>query len=795
MANVKITLYIEASVNTNDFVEYWDAIAKFYRIYENDIVESLIWSDEITSPSWEDLQHANKHKYINKYINQYAFPSLISKHVLDNNIKNKIVIFSTGTTPYHLIAAARYIMGDYFVAKICHQITSKSIPDISIINLFHAGNNTYVAFLDYMFEYVAMKRICHSLIHVLNTVHIDENYEEKFDVIESLLNRILITEFENECRLNLIQSYWFMFTNLILVMKKRLVEEQEIRNLNRYSLMLTIRNFLKDGLLDKAIAMYNVIDSTDDNGLLTNRYIDAKVKHLISVCSGIKHFASTVRGYDDIIRFADENIAEVRTAVVEIKESETNYPYECPIMMTNGVAQIMVIEPEHPIFEQPDNQILGAILEHPLSIVNYPDVVAKIKNSISQCISADITQLNINPFTRQKLLGMIPLGLSQKDIEHGNLTIEAMFTSKIDNRYIHLYFVVIWYLINRGDFEFLNDIKSQVKEHMMFRLINYNSLGSICRLNYVPHDITMWYCVNLIGIGSLGRTLAKYHSFDLITMFDIVKEFGYPVSDHATKHVDRLRVLLSMLEIYNMNMFDFRCRIKCLIMCGIRTNVKLPNKTSVGDAFSSWIPVDGLASEQQVSEILDTFPSYYKKLYVDELVGLASKIDMASNVYYLVLPTDWIPNVTCLRLSIRRFSVHTYGEYCICPATFRPYYNITYLREYFDTITGSEMYFEYFMKYNAFPSSESLLMCCLYKYMGSHVLPSDIKEWTDYIVRIHEPIIKLIDDKNMSYDDVKQIYKASDVLSIRIVLEDEYLESIVSDKLSKFEHKYLDSIS
>lgn len=116
--------------------------------------------------------------------------------------------------------------------------------------------------------------------------------------------------------------------------------------------------------------------------------------------------------------------------------------------MDEDVPQILVDEGE-PVLLGFDKKIVDDIAVCPLRILNYPEVRAKFKSRLSNYIGTKLSgQLTENPFTRNKLLGAIPLGAHESHVLAGNYTIAQMVSGGKLLGNINLYYAVIWYLIN-----------------------------------------------------------------------------------------------------------------------------------------------------------------------------------------------------------------------------------------------------------------------------------------------------------------------------------------------------------
>ena len=240
----------------------------------------------------------------------------------------------------------------------------------------------------------------------------------------------------------------------------------------------------------------------------------------------------------------------------------------------------------------------------------------------------------------------------------------------------------------------------------------------------VPTDVAIWYCVNS-GIlnQKTDRDTLRFHLFNLDVMIDILTVLNYPVSEQALKQINKTKVLLSMLSIVKKNKIDFENRIRCLYQNAIKINLdNLTDKFKEVEDIILWVPIDGPATNEQITEIMNTFPSYYGKLSVDELVGLASMVHPNKSASDIELGTGW----TCTK-AIGKINwsyglkLWEYQHFDICPATFRPYYTVNFENKKVSWITkieqiyfsidkifsGCRKYIDYYYKYEDFPNMNS----------------------------------------------------------------------------------------
>jgi hypothetical protein len=222
--------------------------------------------------------------------------------------------------------------------------------------------------------------------------------------------------------------------------------------------------------------------------------------------------------------------------------------------------------------------------------------------------------LDQNPFTRKNILGAIPLGSHPSHVEVGNYTISQFVSGGKLLGNLHMYYAVIWYLINEGEIEFLKPIKENVSEHLVYRFRNSYTTASMCGLGQfvttqVTSDVALWYIVNS-GYFNLptNRDIFRYHIFNMEPMVKMLRVFKYPLHKGVKEHFFRTRAVLKMLyklKKYNPNFQKgFHAIFKGLYQKGFFvdiTNVSIDFWTR--EVCAMFIPTDGESDNEQVKRI------------------------------------------------------------------------------------------------------------------------------------------------------------------------------------------------
>lgn len=205
--------------------------------------------------------------------------------------------------------------------------------------------------------------------------------------------------------------------------------------------------------------------------------------------------------------------------------------------MDEDVPQILIDEGE-PFLLGLEKPLVDDINACPLRVLNYPEIKARFKARLSTFTGVKYSdKFKKNPFTQNRLLGAIPLGTHFSHTTVGNHTIAKLVSGGKVMGNLNMWFAVIWILVNEGEIEYLNPIKSNITEHLIFRLTKTKTMASMCGLSQfvstqINTDIAVWYCVNSGYMNvPVEKDTFRFHLFDHEHMVKIVKALGYPIED------------------------------------------------------------------------------------------------------------------------------------------------------------------------------------------------------------------------------------------------------------------------
>lgn len=522
----------------------------------------------------------------------------------------------------------------------------------------------------------------------------------------------------------------------LLILKKRLVYElSNIKTEENYSKL--IRQCLEEqntaSALEYAKKMtyeYMSVDLSID--------IEKKIGYLVTLCGDLRDSFNVGEIQSNRIKIAPLVAESELDTKVPIEKLTSNI-IECPIIMDDDVPQILIDEGE-PVLMDFDKSIVDDIAACPLRILNHPDVRAKLKARISHYIGTKLNgKLFQNPFTRNKVLGAIPLGNHESHVEVGNYTIAHLMSGGKQLGNIHLYFAVIWYLVNEGQIEFLKPIKENLAEHLAYRLRNSYTTASFCGLpmfvtTRVTADVALWYVVNS-GFFNLptNRDVFRYHIFNMEPMVKMLRVLKYPLHKGVKEHFFRTRALLKMLhklKKYNPNFQKgFHTIFKGFYQKGFFVDItKVSFDFWKREVCAMFIPIDGQADKEQIQKVRDIIPKCCKYLSNEEVYFLSTMLDESKSASDIFLDYNvQIPPLPkaeinwCYGLKeFKNVSVE------ICPETLRPFTKIgkkgwrqlaieAYgVEDIADLFSGNRAFSKFVVKYKRFPISADELAIFFY---------------------------------------------------------------------------------
>jgi hypothetical protein len=389
--------------------------------------------------------------------------------------------------------------------------------------------------------------------------------------------------------------------------------------------------------------------------------LEKKINNLISLCGDLRGQYTFGQIKSNKMSTAAKAVEGKIDQSVGLEDLSKN-PIECPIIMDEDVPQILIDECE-PFLLNLEKGIVDDINACPLRILNYPVLKAKFKACLSTYTGVKYSdKMKLNPFTRRKLMGSIPLGTHKSHVTVGNHTIAKLVSGGKVMGNLNMYFAVIWILVNEDEIEYLKPIKANLTEHLVHRLTSTQTMASMCGLSQfvstqICTDIALWFCVNSGYLNQAPeKDTLRFHLFDIDAMLKILEALGYPIHLGTTRHYLRTRALFYFLDKYKRSTLSQRRALKTLFrglyQRGFLVNTSnLSPKLKEVEVCTEFIPIDGEADEEQVSEVRKRMPKFCQGLTNEDLVYISTLLDenkLFSDIfldYNVVIPP--LPKAEC----------------------------------------------------------------------------------------------------------------------------------------------------
>ena len=620
-------LYVDNSGSVGGSANYWETVEHIIAQYGKDITQYYLWNSTCG---------ASSHKEFGEWIKSKKGTGGTSpEHVATEIVKkkhSKIILVTDGQVDNSSVQRCDQKFEEaekngFKIAKsVCYIVsTGYGGVNMSVTCPFTRFCDNQVFTKEKDQPLVAVVQYNTEDFKILDTLEEIslENFEAKYDLIEGLI-----------IALNMGKSGNIPLKNQLVNMKNRVVKELSKKMSKEFDYSNDMRGYLEKGNFEGAIEVAKVMslkyfseDATTD--------IEKKISHLINLCGDL-------RGQYSIGQIKSNKMAIASTAKevkidqsIETQDLSKNI-IECPIIMDEDVPQILIDECE-PFLLGVEKHIVDDIAACPLRILNYPELRAKFKASISTFTGVKYSDKILkNPFTQNRLLGAIPLGTHKNHIEVGNHTIAKLIAGGKIMGNLNLYYAVIWYLINEGEIEYLKPIHANATEHLLYRLKNSKTMAGLCGLaqfvtTQVDSDVAIWYCVSSGYLNQpTDRDTFRFHFYNLDPMIKIVDVLGYPLHEGTRAHLNRTKALLNLLSYFKKLSTNEKKAFQILFKCLYQNAVYLSNELLEGvspkfkelEVVTPFVPIDGEATPEQIAKIRERLPKYCAPLTVEELYHL-----------------------------------------------------------------------------------------------------------------------------------------------------------------------------
>jgi hypothetical protein len=466
--------------------------------------------------------------------------------------------------------------------------------------------------------------------------------------------------------------------NSLLELKKKLIANyMKKSNINSADNPLIQALDKKD--YSKALREVNSLVTSYQKQMDGPKMIEKAIQDMITACTSPGNFSF------DLIQSARAQRADAAVNVQPDQVEEVladEKTFECPINYDNDVPAILIVQPERPILANVDANIVDDIINCPLNLWKYDDLVAKVASHIDHpvgCQSMKGGLFRVSPMTRRPLIGAITLGAAEDHCKATNWTLAQLFSGGKLLGNPDLWTLLLYY-ITRNRVGFLkeqDDLMSSFCHHLKFRLRNHNTnLGLSGLPDYplvkVPVGVALWYCVV-----SADLYAEKNVAQDRLRAFGQIGEIFVHILDVLdmpyNKDYTRERVTVLRVFYWMMSMKLNKQKLLDLLRSYYQNYLYLPSK----DRF---VFLDGPAPEVR-KEGNACLPEFAKEIPLEVLITIANLVDPSKKNADIIIEKRVAPT----RVHFKRNYGYPAGlpkedvakkldQVKICPATMRPYY-------------------------------------------------------------------------------------------------------------------------
>ena len=407
--------------------------------------------------------------------------------------------------------------------------------------------------------------------------------------------------------------------------------------------------------------------------------IEKAIQEMIFACGSPGNFSF------DLIKSARAQRAETVVNVQADKVDEVlanEKTFECPITYEVDVPAVLVVQPDRPILADVDVNIVDDIINCPINLWKYEDLVTKVASYLDHpvgCQSMKGGLFQVSPLTRRPLVGAITLGAAEDHCKATNWTLAQLFSGGKLLGNPDLWTLLVYYIAqNRVRFLQENaDLMNSFRNHLKFRLRNNNTyLGLSGSPDYplikAPVGVAMWYCVasaDLFAEKNVAQD--RLRAFGQIgeIFIHILDVLEYPYNKKYTE--DRLNIL--RVFYWMMTMKLNKQKLLDLLRSYYQNYIYLGSQ-------GRFVFLDGPAPEIR-KEAATTLPEFAQEIPLEVLITIANLVDPLKKNADIFIKKHVAPT----RVHFKRNYGYPVGlsvedvakkldQVRICPATMRPYY-------------------------------------------------------------------------------------------------------------------------
>lgn len=755
---------------------------QFYHKNTKNIVDKnpntniIIWDDKMKVISNKEFINLN-----NKMIGyDGTSPSCLIPYIKKNNINDKIILITDGQVDPSEINKCETLHNNIkwsFSFVEVHLIHTGGTVNMSVSCPFTRYSPHIIMKYEKNKEPQEITSINKNnfeiLSNVQNIVIFEDFIKYKEELNKTIIAQCMGININNQLKEKLIK----LKKNMIFDKNKKLSEKSNYDNLN---------NSLKSNQIENAITIAKniIINSSDEEFNECFKQIDI----WIGMCEGSikdKFDNDTIKQIGRIQRATNISSMEI-DEVDDIIEEENNIlnpfnQFECPISFSPDELVIMINDTSK-IYENLDKNIINDIINCPLKLFKYKDLVENFISIIDHGIGLNsIKEIKKNdeflysPYTRKNITGFICISNNESSIKMTNWTFSNIFfgNGKLPGNQ-DLWFACFYLLVKNGKIPYLKDYLINIENHMKYRLENHKTFISLSgnsnfQTKIAPLNIACWYVVNSPCIEK-NSSLFQFHIENIEYLYQLCELSGFPISSGIDKYIIINRALLYFLNYIKTDEKRLKIIIDCLQYDYIET----------GNKEYPYILVDGKINYEKQKKILKNFPDLISEnLSIDEIIGLCSLVKPNLSAGKININYDWKPDIIKVNNNYWNYNDNNLYDYVvpINENTCRPLYNHPFNKIWKDeaknkheykldkVFSAYETFIRFINKFEKYPTLEDYLIYSS-KSNNTKTLPKLICSFYNDVIRDYQHIINKIEPK-----EFKKRAEASIHINNRINIE------------------------
>lgn len=622
-------------------------------------------------------------------------PSLIAQHVVETDFRDHLVIITDGEVDQSEVDECGRILGsEYVFASVTtHLIGSRASMNLSVPCPFTRASPHTVVLHDTSADGAVPTEVLSAVsaddLAILARVE-EVASREEFEAMAEALERAVVARTlgsHGDARLR----------DALLGMRKRILST-EAATAARKSATVSLLEALDAGRVEEAVEAARAVHEEyygDDH----RRDWTARVARLVSMCEGalrgvfhLDRIDEAVRS-DRVRRAATIEAAEAPEAAAAGGEDEDT-GFVCPITLTPERDLILLLAEGAPILARVDSATASKILDCPLNLFRFPEVVTALVERLDHPISLAAYQaarasgapLATSPMTRRTLAeGGVCLGNSEDHCRATAWALARLTTGRSLVGNADLWLAALWLLIVRdARLAFLRDLLPHLEAHCRWRLRAHKTFLSLSGLpefptTRVPVGVAVWYVLASSRFTATDphRELLRAHLLhheELLAILRGLTDFALP--DGVERHAERVRALLALLALAKRDRDQLVDALWGITQESVPIHSSaVRDEVRAREAVPRLIPLDGSPSAERVEAVRRLLPGCCAPLSVGELRVLGDAADPNASAASLALPFAWdAPPIE----SVVEWAYGTGPQpelRCrICPRTCRPYY-------------------------------------------------------------------------------------------------------------------------